>query len=81
MPRRLRRYFLGNAKMLTRLCRAIRDAVVEFYRTGLGRPHATPGLIAHLQSFGEKLNPHVHVHVIATDGAFDDEGLSNKIPV
>jgi len=75
IPKRLRCFFQRDGTMYGVLCRAVKRAVMAFYRTGLGRPEATPGLICHIQLFGDRLNPHVHVHALCTDGAFDQEGF------
>ena len=31
------------------------------------------------QFFGDKVNPHVHLHALATDGAFDPDGNFHRL--
>jgi hypothetical protein len=80
VPKMFRRHFLHDSEMLTGLCRAAADATQQFYRSGMGRGDVTAGLILHPQLFGDKLNPHPHLHGICTDGAFDPHGNFHRLP-
>ena len=70
IPRLLRGIFMHDAAMLTLLCRTMNEVLQAFYRTGLARDDARVGVICCVQRFGDRLNPHLHLHVVATDGAF-----------
>ena len=50
-------------KMMGLLCRAMKDALFEFYCVGLGRASAKPGTICFIQRFGDRVNEHIHLHV------------------
>ncbi len=73
LPRNLRRLFYGQ-EMLTLLCRTAVDATTEFYRTGLGLQDLKVGMMVIPQFFGDRLNHHLHLHSLISDGAFDTEG-------
>jgi hypothetical protein len=80
IPKMFRRHFHGDREMLTGLCRAAADATQQFYRTGLGRHDVSAGLVIVPQFFGDKVNPHVHLHGLVTDGTFDPDGNFYRLP-
>lgn len=75
LPKRLRCFFQGHCKMTTKLCRVMQQSLTLFFRQGLRLKNATPGRIACIQTFGDNLNPHTHLHVLAAEGAFTQEGF------
>jgi hypothetical protein len=80
LPKHLRRPFYHDRKLLTGLCRSAVEATHEFYRAGLGRDDLRVGMVVVPQRFGDKVNPHIHLHALATDGAFDSEGVFHPMP-
>jgi len=40
----------------------------------------TPGVIAAIQIFGDRINLHVHLHFLVTEGGVDEAGVFHKIP-
>ena len=58
----------------------MKNSLFEFYSVGLGRTSAKPGTICFIQRFGDRVNSHVHLHVLCTDGAFDEEGF-HRLPL
>jgi ribosomal protein S27E len=38
------------------------------------------GVIAAIQTFGDRINLHVHLHFLATEGGVDEAGIFHKIP-
>jgi len=80
LPKHLRRPFYRDRKLLTGLCRSAVEATHTFYRTGLGRDDLRVGMVVVPQRFGDKVNPHIHLHALATDGAFDKEGVFHPMP-
>ena len=68
IPQRLRVYFRHDRRLLGHLVRIAWESVVEVYRYVLERQDATPGMIASIQTFGELVHFHPHIHVIVTDG-------------
>jgi len=80
LPRHLRRPFYRDRKLLTGLCRSVVEVTHKFYQTGLGRDDLRVGLVVVPQRFGDRVNPHLHLHALAADGAFDDEGVFHSMP-
>ena len=46
----------------------------------LGRRDALPGMVAGIQTFGELINFHPHIHAIATDGVFTPDSTFLCLP-
>ena len=40
----------------------------------------TPGVIAAIQAFGDRINLHMHLHFLVTEGGVDEAGVFHKIP-
>jgi len=80
LPKHLRRPFYRDRKLLTGLCRSAVEATHDFYRAGLGRDDLRVGMVVLPQRFGDGVNPHIHLHALATDGAFDKDGLFHPMP-
>jgi hypothetical protein len=38
------------------------------------------GIIASIQTFGARMNPHPHLHFLVTEGGVDEAGLFHKVP-
>ena len=74
IPKRLRIYFRHDRALLGQLAQGAWESVVDVYRQLLGEDDVSPGMIAGIQTFGELVHYHPHVHVIATDGAFRADG-------
>jgi hypothetical protein len=39
-----------------------------------------PGVIAAIQTFGDRMNPHPHLHFLVTEGGVGKDGLFHKVP-
>jgi len=39
-----------------------------------------PGVIAAIQTFGDRINAHPHLHFLVTEGGVDETGLFHKVP-
>jgi len=61
--------------MMTKLCRAMQQSLTKFFQIGCELKKARPGLIACIQTFGDTLHPHTHLHVLVSEGAFTDQGF------
>lgn len=79
VPKTLRGIFHGDREMLNKLCRTGAQATHGFYRAGLGREDVSCGMVLVPQLFGDALNPHVHLHSLVTDGAFDAQGNFHRL--
>jgi len=80
IPKRLRLYCRYDRGLLGDLARAAWQATVEVYRRVLGRRDVTPGMVAGIQTFGQLIHFHPHIHAIATDGAFTPDGTFLCLP-
>jgi len=79
IPKRLRLFFKYDRKLLGKLSKAawetIRDVLVEV--TGI--EDAIPAMIAGIQTFGDLINAHSHIHALVPDGIFLDSGTFVKV--
>ena len=80
IPKRLRVYFRHDRALLGQLARVAWESMVVVYRQLLGQEDVSPGMIAGIQTFGELVHYHPHIHVIATDGAFRPDGTFICLP-
>ncbi len=80
IPKRLRIFFRFDRRLLGGLTRAAWETIVEVFRSLLGRDDVLPGAIAGIQTFGELIHFHPHIHVIATDGAYRPDGTFICLP-
>jgi len=80
IPKRLRIFCRHDPSLLGELARAAWQATVEVYRQELKRRDVIPGMVAGIQTFGELVNFHPHIHAIATDGAFTPDGTFLCLP-
>jgi hypothetical protein len=80
IPKRLRVYFRYDRRLLGELARAAWESVVEVYRGVLQRDDLIPGMIAGIQTFGELIHFHPHIHAIASEGAFLPDGTFVCLP-
>ena len=70
IPKRLRRAFQFDRRMLTDLCQAAWLSLRDVIRTRLGTPTGQPGVIVAIQTFGDYLHFHPHLHILISDGVF-----------
>jgi hypothetical protein len=80
IPKRLRIYCRYERSLLGELARAAWLTVAEVYRQVLDRDEVAPGMVAGIQTFGELIHFHPHIHAIASDGAFTPDGAFLCLP-
>ena len=78
MPRLLRPLFRRRRELLLDLSQCGAEALSEYMRRELG-PGIRPGIVVSVASAGDLLQWHIHLHVLATDGAFSDEGTFHPL--
>jgi len=79
IPKMLRIFFKYNRRLLGDLCRcALRS--MSCYMEVVTGSKLMLGIIASIQTFGARMNPHPHLHFLATEGGPDKVGLFHKIP-
>jgi len=67
IPKRLRIYFRFERRLLGDLCRAAARTVITVYRAASGRPDAVPGMVGAIQTFGQLIHAHPHIHALVSD--------------
>ena len=76
----LRIYFKYNRTLLSQLCKAAYESLSEYLTTVLHKPAGTLGVVMAIQTFGEYLNYHPHLHAVAADGVFMPSGMFYAAP-
>ncbi|HDJ22708.1 MAG TPA: hypothetical protein ENF17_02305 [Candidatus Aminicenantes bacterium] len=67
VPKMLRLFFRFKRKLLNSLCLYAVSTLVKFLRTATGL-ELMPGVVAVIQTFGDRINFHPHIHVLVTEG-------------
>jgi len=80
LPKALRSAFRHRRQLLPRLARCAWKAVAAFVRDVTGET-ALPASIVAMQTAGDFLNWHPHLHVLASAGAFLPDGRFIPVPV
>ena len=80
IPKILRRYFLYDRKLLSDLSRCGWKALKAFYTTGVREQKAVCGAVVAIQTFGDFLAFHPHLHILVSDGCFYENGMFSVGP-
>jgi hypothetical protein len=80
IPKILRRYFLYDRKLLSELSRCGWEALKALYTTGGRDTKAVPGAVVAMQTFGDFLGFHPHLHILVSDGCFHKNGMFSVSP-
>jgi ribosomal protein S27E len=81
MPIMLRAYFKYDRGLLPDLCAVAHESLLTYMRTALQMPRGVPGVVMAIHTFGEYLDFHPHLHVLATDGLFGEADTFHMLPV
>jgi len=79
IPKRLRVFFRFHRDLLNRLPALAWQTVTETYAAILG-PDVRPGGVLAIQTFGQLIHFHPHLHALVTDGAFAPDGQFVHLP-
>jgi hypothetical protein len=79
IPKMLRLFFKYKRRLLGELCRLALRSLTRYFEVVAGSP-LTPGVIAAIQTFGDRINLHPHLHFLVTEGGADEAGVFHKIP-
>jgi hypothetical protein len=74
IPRFLRRLLLKRRDLMLDLSQSASEALCEHMRRAIGEG-ARPGIVVSIATSGDLLQWHVHLHTLATDGGFTEEGV------
>ena len=80
VPKRLRVYFRYDRKLLGKLCRAAYDTVCDVFRLEIDGDSGLPAMVGAVQTFGDLIHWHSHIHAIVPDGVFTESGFFVHIP-
>jgi len=80
VPKMLRVYFLYHRELLGELSRAAAETAKERLAAAGEREGFRPGIVAVVQTFGDRANFHPHVHALVTRGGWDASGEWVPVP-
>ena len=80
IPKRLRLHARFDRKLLGKLSSCAWTCIQAEVRRLLGRDDMLPGMVAAIQTHGELLHWHPHIHTLVTCGAFTPEGEFLEVP-
>jgi hypothetical protein len=78
IPKMLRIFFKYKRRLLGDLCRAAVLALLKYLQATTGS-ELIPGVVAAIQSFGQKMNFHPHVHLLVSEGGEDGKGTFHRV--
>jgi hypothetical protein len=81
IPKRLRIYFRFDRRLLGQLCGAAARTVITVYRAASGRPDAVPGMVGAIQTFGQLIHWHPHIHALVDRGGVPARRHISGVPV
>jgi hypothetical protein len=76
----LRVHFRYDRRLLGKLCRVAARVITKSFRALTDRSDLTPGMVVCVHTYGNFVNFHPHLHVLATDGGFTAHGLFHVLP-
>jgi transposase-like protein len=74
VPRRVRWAFRRDRRRLAKLARISYATIREFLETAVGKGVGVPGAVACVQSYGDLLDFHPHIHLLVSWGCFKRDG-------
>ena len=78
VPKILRKLFHKDRKLLSQMARCASETIMELYRALY--QEAKPGIVLSIQTFGDLLLWHPHIHCLVTDGVFDKDNCFHPVP-
>jgi hypothetical protein len=78
IPKMLRIFFKYNRRLLGELCRCALRSLTRYFEIE-ARSELRPGVIAAIQTFGDRINAHPHLHFLVTEGGVDQAGVFHRI--
>ena len=80
VPKMLRPHFRFDRNLLGKLSQCAYQSLKEFFRTTLNKRDGVPGVVISVQTFGDVVNFHPHLHCFVTDGCFMPNGWFYVLP-
>jgi ribosomal protein S27E len=79
IPKTLRIFFKSRRRLLGELCWAAVKTLTVYFEA-LGGETLIPGVIVAVQTFGDRINFHPHLHLLMTEGGVDRAGIFHGLP-
>jgi len=79
MPKRLRIFFRYDRRLLGKLCRLAYETIRDSLRQACGAREGEPGYVGAIQTFGDLIGWHSHVHAIVNEGLFKRDGFFIRV--
>jgi hypothetical protein len=79
IPKTLRIFFKFRRKLLGELCRSAVKALTVYLEALTGED-LVPCIIVAVQTFGDRINFHPHLHLLLTEGGIDRAGIFHRLP-
>ena len=79
MPKRLRLFFRYDRRLLGKLCRLAYETIRDGLRQACGAREGEPGYVGAIQTFGDLMGWHSHIHAIVSEGLFRWDGFFIRI--
>jgi hypothetical protein len=80
IPKMLRGYFRKDRRLLGKLSQCAYACLKAFFQVALRKNQAVPGVIVAIQTFGDLVNFHPHLHAIVSEGLFTANGWLYVVP-
>ncbi len=80
IPKMLRIYFRKDRRLLGKLSQCAAEALKTLFRAAGKGPTGVPGIIMVIQTYGDLVNFHPHLHALVTDGVFTATGWLVAFP-
>ncbi len=80
IPKILRKFFLYDRKLLGKLSQCAAKSLSCFFRISLGKNYGIPGIVIAIQTFGDYVRWHPHLHALVADGLFLESGYFFVMP-
>jgi hypothetical protein len=74
IPKRLRIFFRFDRSLLGKLCHVAWETILDLYALEVDGTCGTPAMIGAVQTFGDLINFHNHVHAVVCEGVFTESG-------
>jgi ribosomal protein S27E len=78
IPKMLRLFFRFRRSLLSSLSLAAVQALMKYLKTVSGYA-LMPGMVAVIQTFGDRINFHPHIHILVTEGGRAPDGVFHRI--
>jgi hypothetical protein len=80
IPKLLRPIFEYHRRELGLLCKSAWQALREMFQEVASDLSALPGVVITVQSYGDRINLHPHIHAVASRGVWSSDGSFEPIP-